>query len=225
MDTNELRLPKLPEPAVKETHATAKNTRSVRDGFEMGGYVKTPAFFTDDQMLAYARQAVTEALAAKEAELAALKEAVREYNIAPQPEGDMVKLCHDGIPCPRVYQPVAGVTEAMVEAAARELARRDGYDPDEQWQEFDRSVHLTAGANGYHYDDPVIVRWHLYRGSASAALVRALTPSEEEVERVADLVIARIAEHGFDGCDGMLWQDAVRHVCAAIAAAQQEKKN
>lgn len=41
---------------------------------------------------------------------------------APQPDDDMVKLCHDGIPCPRVYQPEGGVTEAMVEAGGFAVA-------------------------------------------------------------------------------------------------------
>ena len=49
----------LPEPYLRETFATAKNTRSVRHGHEQGGYQKWPDMFTADQMRAYAAEQVT----------------------------------------------------------------------------------------------------------------------------------------------------------------------
>lgn len=56
MSTN--RLPPLPPPYEKEVFATAANTESVRQGYEMGGYVKHPPLYTADQMREYARAAV-----------------------------------------------------------------------------------------------------------------------------------------------------------------------
>lgn len=46
--------PPLPEPARTEVYATARNSSSVRKGFEMGGYIKEPAYYTAEQMHAYA---------------------------------------------------------------------------------------------------------------------------------------------------------------------------
>ena len=56
-------LPPLPEPAVRETYATASNTTSVRKGYEMGGYVKSPDLYTADQMRSYAAAALAAAVA------------------------------------------------------------------------------------------------------------------------------------------------------------------
>lgn len=52
MPTNkpELVLPELPKPYQRKVFATSKNTASVRNGFEMSGYVKSPDLYTADQM-------------------------------------------------------------------------------------------------------------------------------------------------------------------------------
>ncbi|GAA0696100.1 hypothetical protein ISN75_06630 [Dyella marensis] len=47
-------LPPLPKPHLPAVYATDRNTVSVRKGFEMGGYEKEPAYFTESQMRAYA---------------------------------------------------------------------------------------------------------------------------------------------------------------------------
>lgn len=49
--------PPLPEPYQKEILATSKNTVAVREGYEMGGYVKHPDLYTEEQMEEYARAA------------------------------------------------------------------------------------------------------------------------------------------------------------------------
>jgi hypothetical protein len=49
---------KLPPPFKKAVYATSANTKSVRDGVEMGGYEKEPPLFDDAQMHEYARAAV-----------------------------------------------------------------------------------------------------------------------------------------------------------------------
>ena len=51
-------LPSLPQPAKRAVYATAKNTASVRSGGEMGGYLKSPNYYTEEQMRAYAQAAV-----------------------------------------------------------------------------------------------------------------------------------------------------------------------
>lgn len=56
------KMPPLPEPARRATYATSRNTESVRKGFEVGGYEKTPPLFDDEQMHDYGR-AVLEAVA------------------------------------------------------------------------------------------------------------------------------------------------------------------
>ncbi|MGN6223662.1 hypothetical protein [Pseudoxanthomonas sp.] len=66
------------------------------------------------------------------------------------------------------------IPDEVVEAAARELARRHEFDPDETWQEFDRNAHHSYAAIGETYEDPTVVRWHLYKDSARAALAAAL---------------------------------------------------
>lgn len=52
------KLPELPKPSRAAVYATSANTDSVRKGFEMGGYEKEPALFTEDQLLAFAEEAV-----------------------------------------------------------------------------------------------------------------------------------------------------------------------
>lgn len=61
-------------------------------------------------------------------------------------------------------------TTGEVERVARALAEHDGYDPDEQWQEFDRNAHHSAAAVGETYDDPVITRWQTYTSKALTAI-------------------------------------------------------
>lgn len=48
-------LPPLPKPRVPAVIATAENTESVRKGYEMGGYEKSPPLFDEKQVLAYGR--------------------------------------------------------------------------------------------------------------------------------------------------------------------------
>lgn len=40
----------MPEPAVRAVYADAYNTPAVKHGFEQGGYLKSPDYFTADQM-------------------------------------------------------------------------------------------------------------------------------------------------------------------------------
>ena len=75
--------------------------------------------------------------------------------------------------------------EAMVERAARELARCHGHDPDETWQEFDRDAHHSHAAIGETYEDPTIVRWTTFADRARAALTASGVPELlAEVERL-----------------------------------------
>lgn len=67
-------LPTLPEPAARETYATASNTDSVRQGYEMGGYVKSPDLYTAAQMREYAAAALAAAVAAERERCAELME-------------------------------------------------------------------------------------------------------------------------------------------------------
>ena len=46
--------PEYPAPSVRPVYATSANTKAVRDGFEVGGYEKTPPLFTKSQLDAYA---------------------------------------------------------------------------------------------------------------------------------------------------------------------------
>lgn len=46
-------MPELPAPAVAAVYADGSNTPAVKHGFEMGGYMKSPNYFTAAQMLAY----------------------------------------------------------------------------------------------------------------------------------------------------------------------------
>ena len=52
----------MPKPAVREVYATAQNTPSVKAGFEMGGYVKSPDLYTAEQLRAYGDQCANAAL-------------------------------------------------------------------------------------------------------------------------------------------------------------------
>lgn len=54
----------MPEPAVREVYATSQNTPSVKAGFEMGGYVKSPDYYTADQLRTYGDQRANAALEA-----------------------------------------------------------------------------------------------------------------------------------------------------------------
>lgn len=58
MNTHDIELPSLPQPFKKAVYATSANTKSVRDGFEMGGYRKEPPLFNDAQMKDYATAAI-----------------------------------------------------------------------------------------------------------------------------------------------------------------------
>jgi hypothetical protein len=58
MSTDADGLGPLPEPHMRQTIATAKNTRSVRHGYEQSGYVKWPDMWTAEQMRAYAAEQV-----------------------------------------------------------------------------------------------------------------------------------------------------------------------
>jgi hypothetical protein len=66
-------LPPLPEPYQREVVATYNNTDSVRKGYEMGGYVKTPDLFTADQIQAYAREAIAHYLKLHEGQAVAYR--------------------------------------------------------------------------------------------------------------------------------------------------------
>lgn len=48
--------PPLPKPAIEAIYATSENTESVRKGFEMGGYIKQPEGYTEEQMRSYVEQ-------------------------------------------------------------------------------------------------------------------------------------------------------------------------
>lgn len=65
-------MPPLPEPYQREIYATTENTPAVRDGYEMGGYVKVPALYTADQLQAYAAP-----LVARVAELQAARDRMK----------------------------------------------------------------------------------------------------------------------------------------------------
>ncbi len=62
---DKIELPPLPEPFKKAVYATSANTKSVRDGVEMGGYEKEPPLFSDTQMHEYALEAIEAALLAE----------------------------------------------------------------------------------------------------------------------------------------------------------------
>lgn len=55
---HDIELPPLPPPFKTAVYATSANTKSVRDGVEVGGYVKEPPLFVDAQMHEYALAAV-----------------------------------------------------------------------------------------------------------------------------------------------------------------------
>lgn len=55
----------LPEPAKKAVYANASNTSAVRKGYEMGGYLISPDYYTDDQV----RQLLAAELAKLEGEI------------------------------------------------------------------------------------------------------------------------------------------------------------
>ena len=73
------------------------------------------------------------------------------------------------------------IPKAAVEAAARELARLDGHNPDELLQDFDRNAHHGAAACGEDYDDPLYPRWQKYTDTATSVAYAAL---EEMLEQV-----------------------------------------
>lgn len=53
-----IKLPSIPKPHTPPVFATAANTPSVKAGYELGGYEKTPPLFDEHQLEAYAREAV-----------------------------------------------------------------------------------------------------------------------------------------------------------------------
>lgn len=55
---NDIKLPPMPKPHTPPVFATAANTQSVKAGYELGGYEKTPPLFDEHQLEAYAREAV-----------------------------------------------------------------------------------------------------------------------------------------------------------------------
>ena len=57
----------MPTPAVRAVYATAKNTPAVKIGAEMSGYMKSPDYYTADQMRAMF-DAATERAAKQERE-------------------------------------------------------------------------------------------------------------------------------------------------------------
>lgn len=56
--TDNIKLPPMPKPHTPPVFATAANTQSVKAGYELGGYEKTPPLFDEHQLEAYAREAV-----------------------------------------------------------------------------------------------------------------------------------------------------------------------
>lgn len=56
--TDNIKLPPMPKPHTPPVFATAANTPSVKAGYELGGYEKTPPLFDEHQLEAYAREAV-----------------------------------------------------------------------------------------------------------------------------------------------------------------------
>ena len=86
-------LPPLPPPYRPATIANRRNTASVRNSFEMGGYEKSPALFTADQMDAYAREAVAAALATPQPQPQAEPVAWMWEYIGCDPMRDHLKPC------------------------------------------------------------------------------------------------------------------------------------
>lgn len=80
--TNNIKLPPIPKPHTPPVFATAANTPSVKAGYELGGYEKTPPLFDEHQLEAYAREAVR--LNAQEAPF---KEALAAGDFYPQVHG------------------------------------------------------------------------------------------------------------------------------------------
>lgn len=56
--TDNIKLPPMPKPHTPPVFATAANTQSVKAGYELGGYEKTPPLFDEHQLEAFAREAV-----------------------------------------------------------------------------------------------------------------------------------------------------------------------
>ena len=56
--TDNIKLPPMPKPHTPPVFATAANTPSVKAGYELGGYEKTPPLFDEHQLEAFAREAV-----------------------------------------------------------------------------------------------------------------------------------------------------------------------
>ena len=91
----------------------------------------------------------------------------------------------------------------LIELVARALAAHDGYDPDETWQEFDR----TAAHSGAPDSDVfrVFIRWKMYQYKAQAVLAAI---NRENV------VVPRVATDGMLGKGGealaitVQWQDS-----------------
>lgn len=54
----DIKLPPIPKPHTPPVFATAANTPSVKAGYELGGYEKTPPLFDEHQLEAHAREAV-----------------------------------------------------------------------------------------------------------------------------------------------------------------------
>jgi len=78
----DIKLPPIPKPHTPPVFATAANTPSVKAGYELGGYEKTPPLFDEHQLEAYAREAVR--LNAQEAPF---KEALAAGDFYPQVHG------------------------------------------------------------------------------------------------------------------------------------------
>ncbi len=106
----------MPEPAVREVYATSQNTPSVKAGFEMGGYVKSPDYYTADQLRTYGDQRANAALE----EAAKLRKLIADHN------DECVRMCEARTAAGRTYCPMQGYRrqcqdcpkEGMVEVRA-----------------------------------------------------------------------------------------------------------
>lgn len=70
----------------------------------------------------------------------------------------------------------------MVERVARALAANEGYDPDEMWEEFDRTAAATDMMCGGVSEDQIFlkfVRWREYEVQAKAAIRAVLEGLEQ----------------------------------------------
>lgn len=119
----DIELPPLPPPFKKAVYATSANTKSVRDGVEMGGYEKEPPLFDDAQMHEYACAAVEAVLQSQDREDAERYRWLRRhwFTMTSSYQGDRV---HFAINQPRY----SNATERDVDAAIDHARRIEGED-------------------------------------------------------------------------------------------------